>query len=93
MSVLLFIIGIDVAERVVGNLMMKRSPEESLAEVFFKRFDLSNQTEKAPRAKENRTTQAEVKKALSQFENDSVIGIIMNKSRSIDSSSEYGYYY
>jgi len=41
---------------------------------------------------QNRTTQAEVKDALAQFDNNSAIGIVMNKSRSGD-SSDYGYYY
>ena len=41
---------------------------------------------------QNRTTQAEVKNALAQFDKNSVIGIVMNKSRSND-SSDYGYYY
>lgn len=42
---------------------------------------------------QNRTTQVEVKEALSQFDENSVIGIVMNKSRSGDSSNAYGYYY
>ena len=42
---------------------------------------------------QNRTTQSEVKQALSQFDDNSVIGIVMNKSRGSDSSSVYGYYY
>ncbi len=42
---------------------------------------------------QNKTTQIEVKEALSQFDDNSVIGIVMNKSRSGDSSSGYGYYY
>lgn len=43
---------------------------------------------------QNRTTQAEVKNALAHFDNNSVIGIVMNKSRSNDSSDYgYGYYY
>jgi len=41
---------------------------------------------------QNRTTQAEVKDALAQFEKNSAIGIVMNKSRS-GNSSDYGYYY
>ena len=42
---------------------------------------------------QNRTTQANVKEALSQFDDNSVIGIVMNKSRTNNSSSYYGYYY
>ncbi|MCK5663473.1 MAG: XrtA-associated tyrosine autokinase [Thiotrichaceae bacterium] len=42
---------------------------------------------------QNRTAQTEVKDALSQFDDNSVIGIVMNKSRGGDSSSVYGYYY
>ena len=42
---------------------------------------------------QNKTTQAAVKEALSQFADDSVIGIVMNKSRTDNSSSYYGYYY
>ncbi len=42
---------------------------------------------------QNRTTQANVKEALSKFEDNSVIGIVMNKSRNSSSSGYYGYYY
>jgi receptor protein-tyrosine kinase len=41
---------------------------------------------------QNRTTQVQVKEALSQFDDNSVIGIVMNKSRTADSSDAYGYY-
>lgn len=42
---------------------------------------------------QNRTTQIQVKEALSQFDANSIIGIVMNKSRNVDSGSVYGYYY
>lgn len=42
---------------------------------------------------QNKTTQAHVKEALSQFDDNSVIGIVMNKSRIGNSSEYYGYYY
>jgi len=42
---------------------------------------------------QNRTTQVQVKEALAQFDENSVIGIVMNKSRNGGSSSSYGYYY
>ncbi len=42
---------------------------------------------------QNKTTQAHVKEALSQFDDNSVLGIVMNKSRTGNSSGYYGYYY
>ncbi len=42
---------------------------------------------------QNKTTQAQVKEALSQFDDNSVLGIVMNKSRIGNSSGYYGYYY
>jgi receptor protein-tyrosine kinase len=42
---------------------------------------------------QNKTTQANVKEALSQFDKSSIIGIVMNKSRTNNSGGYYGYYY
>lgn len=42
---------------------------------------------------QNKTTQASVKEALSQFDDNSVLGIVMNKTRTSNSSGYYGYYY